>query len=83
MGADFYESANDKQFNKRKHLINVGIDENVIIKNSIIDKNSRIGKNCKIINKNNLQEYDGKNYYIREGVVIVPKNSVIENNTEI
>ncbi|HRU45524.1 MAG TPA: glucose-1-phosphate adenylyltransferase, partial [Spirochaetota bacterium] len=56
---------------------------NTIVKNAIIDKNARIGKNCKLLNSKKIDNFDGKNYYIREGIIIIPKNSVIEDNTEI
>lgn len=83
MGADFYESEDGKEYNQKNGIINIGIGANTIIKNAIIDKNARIGKNCKIINKNNLIDFDGGNYYIRDGIIIVPKNSMIADNTQI
>lgn len=83
MGSDFYESEDGKIYNRKHGIINIGIGANTIIKNAIIDKNARIGKNCKIINKNNLVDFDGGNYYVRDGVIIVPKNSMIMDNTEI
>lgn len=83
MGADFYENENGKVYNAKHNIVDIGIGSNTIIKNGIIDKNARIGKNCKIINKNNLTNFDSSNYYIREGIIIVPKNSIIKDNTEI
>ena len=83
MGADYYETESDKKENRKHNIKDVGIDQNCIIRNAIIDKNSRIGKNCKIINKKNIKEFDGGNYYIRDYIVIIPKNSVIEDDTEI
>ncbi|HOJ63383.1 MAG TPA: glucose-1-phosphate adenylyltransferase [Spirochaetota bacterium] len=83
MGADYYESEAGKEYNRRHHIIDIGIGDNTFIKNAIIDKNARIGKNCKIVNKENKVNFDGDNYYIREGVIIVPKNGIIKDNTEI
>lgn len=83
MGADYYESDEGFEYNKLHNIVNIGIGENTIVKNAIIDKNARIGKNCKLLNLKKLDNFDGKNYYIREGIIIVPKNSVIEDNTEI
>lgn len=83
MGADYYESPADIKDNKENNLNDICIGENTIIKNAIIDKNSRIGKNCKIINKDNKETYDGDNYFIRNSIVIIPKNSVVKDNTEI
>jgi glucose-1-phosphate adenylyltransferase len=83
MGADYYEKAKDIKENKMNDLNNICIGENTTIKNAIIDKNSRIGKNCIITNKDNKETYDADNYFIRNSIVIIPKNSVIEDNTEI
>ncbi|MDO9548913.1 MAG: sugar phosphate nucleotidyltransferase, partial [Candidatus Marinimicrobia bacterium] len=74
MGSDFYESKNEKQ------SVPIGIGENCIIKNAIIDKNARIGNNVRIINQDKVQTADGKNYYIRDGIVVIPKNTTIPDN---
>jgi len=83
MGADYYESDQAKNENTKNGIKDICIDSNTIIKNAIVDKNSRIGKNCKIINHENKKEFDGANYFIRDGIVIIPKNSVIEDGTVI
>lgn len=83
MGADYYETKEGKEYNKKHHIIDIGIGDNTIVKNAIIDKNARIGKNCKIINKENKIHFDGDNYYIRDGIIIVPKNGIIKDNREI
>ena len=74
MGSDFYKSR------RGKHEIPIGIGENCIIKNAIVDKNARIGNNVRIINQDNVQTADKKNYYIREGIVVIPKNTTIPDN---
>ncbi len=76
MGADFYEKDG-------AHEIPLGVGSSCFITDAIIDKNARIGKNVRIINANRLKDYDGHNYYIRDGLVIVPKNAVIADNTTI
>ena len=47
-----------------------------VIENAIIDKNARIGRGVRILNEAGVKERDGDGYYIREGIVIVPKNGV-------
>jgi glucose-1-phosphate adenylyltransferase len=54
-----------------------GVGENVVIKRAILDKNVHIGKGTKIINSGNVDHADGENYYIRDGIVVIPKNTVI------
>lgn len=61
----------------------VGVGEGSEIINAIIDKNARIGRNVTIRNAAGVQEADGDGWAIREGIVVVPKNSVIPDNTEI
>jgi len=75
MGADYYDA--------NSLSIPVGVGSNSKIKDAIVDKNARIGRNVRIENTRKLKDFDGGNYYIREGIVIIPKNAVIEDGTVI
>ena len=55
-----------------------GIGRNVVLDRVIIDKNARIGDGTRLVNEGNLQEANGEGYYIRGGIIIVPKGGVIE-----
>ena len=79
MGADFY------QHNKESHSsgIELGIGENCIIKKTIIDKNVRIGDRVTITPDNKPDNMDDQLYCIRDGIVIIPKNTVIPSGTNI
>lgn len=83
MGADFYESDSLRLENAKAGIPNVGIGEKCLIQNAIIDKNARIGDNSVIANTKNLDNYDADNYYIRDGIVIVPKDATIPPDTVI
>jgi len=84
MGADYYESDDEKEENRKAGRPNLGIGSGTIIKNAIIDKNTRIGNNCRIgVEKLNREDGDYKGYYIREGLIIIPKNGIIEDGTSI
>src|SRR5438105_11776975 len=48
-----------------------------------IDKNAHIGAGVKIINEGRVQAVDGNGYYVRDGIVIVPKNAVLPDGTII
>jgi glucose-1-phosphate adenylyltransferase len=76
-GADFYETLEDMRTTEAGGVPAVGIGAESIIENAIIDKNARIGRGVRIVNEAGIKEKDGKGYYIREGIVIVPKNGVI------
>ncbi|MBP1608743.1 MAG: glucose-1-phosphate adenylyltransferase, partial [Acidobacteria bacterium] len=51
--------------------------------NTIVDKNARIGDNVSIINVHNLREKDDEHYYIRDGIIVIPKGAIIANGTVI
>lgn len=76
MGNDFYETEKPK-------VPSLGIGKNCRIENCILDKNVRIGNNVSILNPDKVQEKDGENYYIRDGIVIIPKNVYIPDGTQI
>ena len=81
MGADFYETEVSKNENLSKGLPLVGVGENTRIESAIIDKNARIGSNCVISPEGKPDHFDGDNYYVREGIAIVPKGAVIADGT--
>ena len=43
----------------------------------IIDKNARIGNDVRLVNEQNVEQADGDNYYIRGGIIVVPKGGII------
>ncbi|MBA2728665.1 MAG: glucose-1-phosphate adenylyltransferase [Parachlamydiaceae bacterium] len=73
IGNDFYQRpALTKELTE---LLDIG--KNCTITKTIIDVNVRIGENVTLVNKDNLLHYDGENIYIRNGVIIVPRNTTI------
>ena len=83
MGADYYETEASKAESLNKGIPPIGVGENTRIESAIIDKNARIGANCVITPEGKPDHFDGVNYYIREGIAIVPKGTVIPDNTVI
>jgi glucose-1-phosphate adenylyltransferase len=85
MGADYYQSKEERQQDLENPFPPVGIGKNTTIKKSIIDKNARIGKNVQIINKKCVEELDraDEGFWIRDGIVIVSKNAVIKDGMVI
>ncbi len=79
MGADFY----DVDIAARTPGPNFGIGRNCTIDHAIIDKNARVGDGCTITAEGKPADFDGPNYYLRDGIVIVPKGAVIEAGTVI
>ncbi|HEU5071202.1 MAG TPA: glucose-1-phosphate adenylyltransferase [Verrucomicrobiae bacterium] len=83
MGCDYYESAQSIAEHERAGLPRMGIGTNCRIENTIIDKNARIGNNCVITPAGKPENLDHDLYYIRDGIVIVPKNGIIPHGTVI
>jgi glucose-1-phosphate adenylyltransferase len=85
MGNDYYESLEEMEKNLARGVPHIGIGKNSKIQRAIIDKNVRIGGNVQIINARKIDNMDGENgsYYIREGIVIVPKNAIIHEGAVI
>ena len=83
MGADYYESDASRAESEQSGIPKVGIGRNCLIQNAIIDKNARIGDNSVLVNRDGIDNYDGENYYIREGIVIVPKDATILPETVV
>ena len=85
MGADYYQTFDEMRGDLSRGLPRVGIGEGTIIRRAIIDKNTRIGKNARLLNESGVAEADGPGgaYFIRDGIIIVPKNAVIADGTVI
>jgi glucose-1-phosphate adenylyltransferase len=83
MGADYYEMEADLARNSRRGVPNVGIGERCEIEGAIIDKNARIGNDVKIRSQEGVDSKDGDQWYVREGVVVIPKNGVVPDGTVI
>jgi len=85
MGADYYESDIQKQKNAEERIPNLGIGRGTLVKRAIIDKNACIGEGCRIGVDDNINRTDGNygNYYIKDGVIIIPKGTVLYPGTVI
>jgi glucose-1-phosphate adenylyltransferase len=83
LGADEYQTALEGERSRGDDRPPLGIGENTRIENAIIDKNTRIGRNVSIRNQRGLVDHDGGSYFVRDGIVIVPKGATILDGTEI
>ena len=77
LGADYFETPDEAQQAAGRGDPPIGIGEDSVIERAIVDKNARIGRGVKILNEAGVREKDGDGYYIREGIVIVPKGGVV------
>ncbi|MDZ7332022.1 MAG: glucose-1-phosphate adenylyltransferase [candidate division KSB1 bacterium] len=78
MGADFFEGE-DILTNweaPKNHRPPLGIGRNCYIERTIIDKNARIGDGVIIRPKPNVDYEEGENFWIKDGIVVIPKGAV-------
>jgi glucose-1-phosphate adenylyltransferase len=83
MGSDYFESRDSIIRNEAAGRPRLGIGENTKIRRAIIDKNVRIGSNCVISPEGKPDHVDHPLYYIRDGILIIPKNACIPNGTTL
>ena len=72
LGADFYEDE-DAGVGEMP----LGIGRNVVLDRVIVDKNARIGDGVRLVNERSVEDADGDGYYIRDGIIVVPKGGVV------
>lgn len=75
LGADLYEEPGAD--------LPMGIGRNAVLDGVIVDKNARIGEEARLINERGLQNADGDGYYIRSGIIVVPKFGVVKPGTVV
>lgn len=80
MGADFYDSPDRLPVPGAPTM---GIGHRTWIERTIVDKNARIGDEVRISPEGRPDVLDGPNFYVRDGIVIIPKNAVIMSGTVI
>lgn len=82
MGNDFFQSRDeiDKSSSDNPTM---GIGQRCFISNAIIDKDCKIGNDVRIAGGDHLEDGEYENYSVVDGIVIVPKGSVIEDGTKI
>jgi glucose-1-phosphate adenylyltransferase len=85
MGSDYFESIDEIRTNIDRGVPHIGIGSNTSIRRAIVDKNVRIGKNVKLLNAGGIENHDDPTgrFYIREGIIIVPKGATVPDGTEV
>ena len=83
MGADFYQVPEVINADYARGVPPIGIGEGAVVERAIVDKNARIGRGTRITNKNGANHEDGENYVIRDGIVVIPKDVVVPDGSEI
>lgn len=83
IGADRYETEDERERNRARGLPGFSIGERSIITQAIVDKDCRIGRDVRITNQRGIEEEEGANYVIRDGIVVIPRGTTIPDGTVI
>ena len=80
LGADYYDTPGKlaEGFRRNDGEVPTGIGHNVEIDGAIIDKNTRIGDGVVIRSKAGEPDHEGEGYYVRSGIVIIPRGVTIQ-----
>jgi glucose-1-phosphate adenylyltransferase len=83
MGCDRYETETEREASLVRGVPPLGIGEGTIVRRAILDKDVRIGRNVQIVNEQGLRDHDGPNFFVRDGIVIIPKAGVVPDGSVI
>ena len=88
MGSDYYDrmsACNQEKYpiGVNEHEIPLGVGNGSYIEGAILDKNVRIGRGVVIRPFPIGTEMDEDLFSVRDGIVVIPKNTIIPNGTYI
>jgi glucose-1-phosphate adenylyltransferase len=83
IGADRFETDTDRAANRQKGIPDFVVGDGAVIERAILDKDCRIGRDVRIVNKSGVTDDEGENYVIREGIVTIPRGTIVPDGTVI
>lgn len=83
MGADYYEGDEVRAANLERGIQAAGVGPDCVVERAILDKNARIGAGCVIRGDRDRPDQDGDGWYVRDGIVIVPKDAQLAPGTVV
>jgi glucose-1-phosphate adenylyltransferase len=85
IGSDRYETEAEVRANRAAGVPSFNVGDGTVIERAILDKDCRIGSDVKILNAEKRVEYDEPTglWHVRDGIVCVPRGTVIPDGTVI
>jgi glucose-1-phosphate adenylyltransferase len=85
IGSDKFETDAQRAENRKKNRPNLNVGDGAVVERAILDKDCRIGRGAQLVNREEKQDADGPqgSYYIRDGIICVPRGAVIAEGTVI
>ena len=77
LGADYYEAE------VAATATPLGLGRDVVLDRGIVDKNARIADGVRLVNEAGVSHADGEGYYIRNGIIIVPKGAEVKADVTV
>jgi glucose-1-phosphate adenylyltransferase len=83
IGADRFETDAERAANRQKGIPDFTIGDGSVIERAIVDKDCRIGRGVRIANQRGVRDDEGENFVIREGIVTIPRGTIVPDGTVI
>ncbi|MFU8811548.1 MAG: glucose-1-phosphate adenylyltransferase [Balneolaceae bacterium] len=82
MGNDYFATQEDFSSQSADFPL-MGIGQRCFLSHAIVDKNTRIGNDVKIEGGSHLEDGDYDKYFVRDGIVIIPKGEVLPDGFRV
>jgi glucose-1-phosphate adenylyltransferase len=83
IGADRVETDTERQANRARGIPDFVVGDGAVIERAILDKDCRIGAGVRIINARGIENEETPTHIIRDGIVCIPRGTVIPEGTVI
>ena len=83
LGADRFETDAERAANRQKGIPNFLVGDDAVIERAILDKDCRIGRGVRIVNQRGVTDAEGDSYVIRDGIVSIPRGTIVPDGTVI
>jgi glucose-1-phosphate adenylyltransferase len=83
IGADRFETDAERAANRARGIPDLIVGDDVVIERAILDKDCRIGNHVRIVNRKGAVDDEGDTYVIRDGIVTIPRGTIVPDGTVI
>ncbi len=83
VGADRFETDAERAANRAHGVPDFTVGDGSVVERAILDKDCRVGRDVRLLNAKGVQDAEGSNYVIRDGIVVVPRGAVVPDGTVI
>jgi glucose-1-phosphate adenylyltransferase len=83
IGADRFETDAERRANAARGVPSFTVGDGSVIEGAIVDKDCRIGRHVRISNRGKNEDRETDLYVIRDGIVVIPKATVVPDGTVI